>query len=340
MKTCRPEPLLTQYLLTNKHISPDDLEAHVYPWSTIGSFLLLLPAGLAAERLARAVAMAAAAVPRGDAGAAHPRRGRAGDGGDAALVRRRRRRRRRLLCAHLRRRAAVGVRGAHVDRVRGVPRRQRARARCSGRARSRSGPRSPPTCARSSSRRARRRGSGSALFRAAAAARAPPHLHVGQSRRGRAALGRAERAVGDGVEPALARVVVRASAGATSWATTSNCSSPPCRWSAVRPLGGGDGGRPRRRRRRRAPMGRPRRPAIAFLVVTSALMGALYVGCALLARRALVGRRSRSTSAPPPSGVLQLAAGSGASPFAASAPATVCCALLQTCLTGCLTCSM
>ena len=47
---CKPsEPFLTQYLLTNKHISSDDLEAHVYPWSTIGSFLLLLPAGLAAE---------------------------------------------------------------------------------------------------------------------------------------------------------------------------------------------------------------------------------------------------------------------------------------------------
>mmetsp|Transcript_13202 Transcript_13202/g.33836 ORF Transcript_13202/g.33836 Transcript_13202/m.33836 type:complete len:468 (+) Transcript_13202:54-1457(+) len=47
---CKPsEPFLTDYLLTTKNFTEAELAIEVWPWSTFGAFVLLLPFGFAAE---------------------------------------------------------------------------------------------------------------------------------------------------------------------------------------------------------------------------------------------------------------------------------------------------
>ena len=47
---CQPsEPFLTEYMLDTKNLTDSQLSSDVWPWSTTGTFIFLLPAGLAAE---------------------------------------------------------------------------------------------------------------------------------------------------------------------------------------------------------------------------------------------------------------------------------------------------
>ena len=45
------EPFLTEYLLRTKHFTDSELAIRVWPWSTFGAFVLLLPLGLLAESI-------------------------------------------------------------------------------------------------------------------------------------------------------------------------------------------------------------------------------------------------------------------------------------------------
>ena len=49
---CKPsEPFLTDYLVRNKNLTEAELAVDVYPWSTFGAFVLMLPSGLLAEMI-------------------------------------------------------------------------------------------------------------------------------------------------------------------------------------------------------------------------------------------------------------------------------------------------